>query len=82
MSKTTIFAPADLQKIVNETIPAAVPGDDHQFVVVGGVDQQGSQVVARFEKKSDQGWTLDADAVWRHQWSGDNQVGAQVLLKW
>jgi hypothetical protein len=26
--------------------------------------------------------TLGADAVWRHEWSGDNSVGAKVLLRW
>jgi hypothetical protein len=81
MSTTTIFAPDQLKKIVEQTIPASNPQDHHDFVLVGGVDQTGAQVVARFEKKKDK-WTLDADAVWRHNWSGDNQVGAEVLLKW
>ncbi len=77
----TIFSPDQLKEIVTKTIPADDPKDHHNFVLVGGIDQTGSQVVARFEKKHDT-WTLDADAVWEHQWAGDNKVGAQVLLKW
>lgn len=79
---TTIFSPDQLAKIVNETIPADDPQDNHKFALVGGIDQDGTQVVARFRKTHDDSWTLDANAVWRHEWSGDNKVGAQVLLKW
>lgn len=78
----TIFGPEQLKEIVTKTIPAQDPDDQHNFVVVGGVDQSGSQVVARFERNKKGRWTLDADAVWRHEWSGENKVGAEVLLKW
>ncbi len=78
---TGIFSPEALAKIVNDTIPAEQPGDTHNFVLVGGVDQTGAQIVARFEKARGK-WTLDADAVWHHNWTGDNTVGAQVLMKW
>ncbi len=78
---TSIFSPEALAKIVNDTIPASVPGEQHNFVLVGGVNQEGAQVVARFEKQQ-HGWVFDADAVWKYDWTGNSTVGAQVLLKW
>lgn len=78
---STIFSPEQLKEIVNKTIPADDPQDSHNFVLVGSIDQTGSQVVARFEKKYNK-WVLDTDAVWQHDWSGEDRVGAQVLLKW
>lgn len=78
----TIFAPDQLNQIIKDTIPLADPADEHKFALVGGIDKDGSQVVARFHKHSGQGWTLDANGVWRHEWAGDNKVGAQVLLTW
>lgn len=77
---TTIFSSQQLATIVNETIPAATD-PTHTNAVVLGVDQTGAQVVAHFQKDGN-GWQLDADAVAQHQWSGDNSVGAQVVLKW
>jgi len=73
---TNIFAPEHLDKLVAETLPKdAAPGSK---VVVGTVDQQGAQVVAAF--KFNDKWELQTAA--RHEWSGDNSVGAKVLLKW
>lgn len=79
---TSIFSPDALKKIVTETIPQDDPNDQHNFALVGGIDQGGTQVVARFSRNRKDKWQLDADAVWRHEWDGDNKVGAQVLLKW
>lgn len=71
-----IFSPEALAKVVSETLPAdAKPGDK---VVVGTVDQNGAQVVASFKLKDK--WELQAAA--RHEWNGDNSVGAKVLLRW
>jgi hypothetical protein len=78
----TIFSPDQLKEIVTKTIPADDPQDHHNFALVGGIDQSGTQVVARFSRNHKDKWTLDADAVWRHEWAGDNKVGAEVLLKW
>ena len=73
---TTIFDPAHLDKLVADTLPQnPAPGSK---VVVGTVDQKGAQVVAAF-KFTDK-WTLQTAA--RHDWNGDNAVGAKVLLQW
>lgn len=77
--KANIFSPEQLDKIVTETLPAdAGPGTK---VVVGAIDQHGAQVVASFKSSLDgTGWELQAAA--RHDWNGDNSVGAKVLLRW
>lgn len=81
MTTTTIFSPAQLDQIINETIPAATDYT-HTNAVVFGVDQAGAQVVAHFVLSAEGNWELDTDGVARHTWSGDNQVGAKVILKW
>jgi hypothetical protein len=78
----TIFSPDQLKDIVEKTIPKDTADEQHNFAVVGGIDQDGAQVVARFERDHKGKWKLDADAVWRHEWTGEDKVGAQVLLKW
>lgn len=78
---TNIFSPEALAKIVNDTLPSATD-KDHTNAIVGGIDQNGAQVVAHFEYDAKRGWVLNADAVARHDWSGDNSVGARVILKW
>lgn len=75
-----IFSPEALAKIINETIPLNTD-KTHTNAIVAGIDQHGAQVVARFEKQGS-AWVLDGDAVVRHDWSGDNSVGARVILKW
>jgi hypothetical protein len=81
MSKTSIFSPEALSKVVSDTLPAdARPGEK---IVVGTVDQNGAQVVASFKNNvqgSGLNWELQAAA--RHDWNGDNSVGAKVLLRW
>ena len=79
---TSIFGPEELKKIVTETLPQDDPQDQHNFALVGGIDQTGAQVVARFKRNHKDKWELEADAAWHHDWSGDDKVGAQVLLKW
>lgn len=77
-----IFTPQQLQKIIDDVIPAADPKDEHSFVLVGGVNRDGAQVVARFEKDFKRGWSLGTNAAWEHDWTGDDHVGAKVLVKW
>lgn len=76
--KTSIFSPEALDKIVNETIPSTPNATDFHSYVVGGIDQDGAQVVALL-KFSDDKWEVSAAA--RHNWTGDNSVGAKVLLR-
>lgn len=81
MSTTTIFSPAQLAQIVNETIPS-VTDASHRDAIVAGVDLSGAQVLVHFQKSSVNGWEMDADAVARHNWTGDSEIGAQVVMKW
>lgn len=72
----TMFTQEALAKVVAETLPPDPrPGEK---VVVGLIDDRGVQVVAGF--KMNDRWELQALA--RHTWAGDNQVGAKVLLRW
>lgn len=71
-----IFSDEQLQRVIAEALPAdAKPGEK---VVIGTVDQHGAQVVASFKMKD--GWEMQAAA--RHEWGGENVVGAKVLLRW
>lgn len=75
--KPSIFSPEALSKVVAETLPN--DGKPNEKVVVGTVDKDGAQVVASFKFKEDR-WELQAAG--RHNWNGDNSVGAKVLLRW
>jgi hypothetical protein len=76
---TTVFSQDQLNAIVKETIPSNLP-DGHAHAIVGTVDQDGAQVVAGFTLGANQEWQVDG--VFRHTWSGDNAVGAQVIYSW
>ncbi len=75
--KTNIFSPESLKKVIDTTLPS--DGKPNEKVVVGTVDQHGAQVVASFKFKENK-WELQGAA--RHDWNGDNSVGAKVLLRW
>lgn len=70
----TIFSQEQLRKLVADTLPPATDG--HSVAVVGTVDQHGAQVVAGFTSKNQQ-WRFNG--AFRHDWNGDNTVGAQVM---
>lgn len=72
----SIFSQEALAKAVESVMPADAKAGEK--VVVGTVDQDGAQVVASFKLKEK--WELQAVA--RHDWGGDNKVGAKVLLRW
>lgn len=74
--ESRIFSPAQLEKIIADTLPAdAKPGEK---VVIGTVDQDGAQVVASFKFKAH--WEIQAAA--RHDWTGENAAGGKVLIRW
>lgn len=76
----TYFSPEQLAQLVKETIPDAVPGD-RSNAVVATVDLKGARIVASFTRP----WysaTWQLQAVAEHDWTGDNTVGAKVLLSW
>lgn len=72
-----IFSPEALDHIVASTLPVLPTG--HTRAIVGGVDRQGAQVVAKFTFQDDH-WQVEAAA--QHQWSGANTVGARVIASW
>lgn len=71
---TTIFSPDQLKQLVTKTL-VDVP-KDHKIAVVGTVDQHGAEVVANFTSQNNE-WQLQA--AYRHDWSGDNEIGATVM---
>ena len=73
------FSDAQLQSIITETIPSTLPAG-HTSAIVGSVDQNGAQVVASFELGDKDEWQFQAAA--QHTWTGDNEVGARVILSW
>lgn len=75
---TTIISSDQLNAIAAQTLPT-VP-DGHSNAIVGTVDQNGAQVVAVFKLGASKNW--DVTAVGRHDWSGDNEVGASVIYSW
>lgn len=75
-----ILGSAELRRLIDETLPAdAAPGEK---IVVGMVNQQGAQIVASFKKTGSHQESWEVQAAARHDWNGDNSVGAKVLLRW
>lgn len=72
-----IFSQDALAQVVASTLPA--DPRDGERVVVGTVDETGAQIVASFKFK---GGKWEAQAAARHDWNGENSVGAKVLLRW
>ncbi len=75
---TTVFSPAQLQAIVDAGL-VRVP-DGHTNALVGTVDATGAQVIATFKLGPSNNW--DVTAAGRHEWTGDNEVGASVIYSW
>lgn len=72
----TVFSSAQLDQILKDTLPAdAKPGEN---VIVTAIDQNGAKVAANFKLREH--WELRAAA--EHEWSGDNRVGAKVVMRW
>lgn len=79
MKALTIFSAAQLTKLVNDTMPKDAQPGDHITVLT--VDQAGAQIAASFKLKADK-VTWDLQAAARHDWTGENSVGAKILLRW
>lgn len=73
----TIFSPTQLNAIVAKALPE-VP-DGHTNAIVGTVDNTGAQVLVSF-KSQDSRWK--ATGVARHDWTGENEVGASLVYSW
>lgn len=74
---TTVFSPAQLKTIVDQTLPLVPAGRTN--AVVGTVDKTGAQVLVTFKSK-DEKWL--ATGVARHEWTGENEVGASLIYSW
>lgn len=78
-----LFTQEQITKIIGESIPLDAP---ETHIIVGTVDLEGAQIVASFKRQMNPtishgiGWELQAVA--RHDWTGDNQVGGKVILRW
>lgn len=70
-----LFAPEQLKQIVADTL-IDVP-KDHRVAVVGTFDRNGAAVVANFASV-DGRWKLQA--AYRHDWSGNDSIGAKVMF--
>ncbi len=78
MSTTTILTPEQL-KTLSDAAVKTVP-DGHSNAIIGTVDQDGAQIVAVAKLGPSNNWDVTAAA--RHDWSGDNEVGASVIYSW
>lgn len=83
MNKPHVFSPAELDRVIAETLPS--DGKPNEKVVVGTVDQNGVQVVASFKNNPAPlggGFNWELQAAAQHKWTGENAVGGKVLLRW
>lgn len=72
-----LFSPEQLAvaaKTVNNLVP-----DGHTNAVVGTVDSSGAQVLLTMKRRESR-WV--ATAIARHDWTGDNALGASVVYSW
>lgn len=76
-----IFNTRQLERIVADVLRDNPAIGAHDNAIVGAVDSTGVQVVIAFSKDVARGrWT--ATAAGRHDWSGENSVGATVIYSW
>lgn len=72
-----LFSDTALKQIVAQTLPQLPPG--HHNAVVGTVDANGIKVVAGLKLKDGH---VEVTGAFEHDWSGNDQAGANVLLSW
>ena len=79
-----IFTPAQLRRLVTQTLPLDAPA--HAHAVVGTVDQHGAQVMASFKHEpqgTDYGCVWEVQGTAHYDWtSGAASAEARVLLQW
>ena len=75
-SSIAVFSPEQLAKAISDTMPLVPSG--HTNAIIGTVDATGAQFV--ITAKLSEGWTISGLA--RHDWAGENQVGASVVYSW
>lgn len=72
-----LFDAATLRKLVEDTIPSTLP-PDHTSALVGTVDSAGVGVVVSCKKDTAKG-TWEVRGVLKHEWTGGDKAGAQVI---
>ena len=80
MPKPNIFSQSALHKIVTDTMAETPIPDGHTNAVIGTVDESGAQVVVTVKLGKNDLWQVTGAV--RHEWSGDNSVGASVVASW
>ena len=74
----TLFSQDQLATAVAAALPL-VP-DGHTNAVIGIVDAKGVQVIVTMKLGDHDRW--QATGYGRHEWTGDNQVGASLVYSW
>lgn len=71
-----IFTPAQLQRVLDETLPQLPP---EKTIAIGfGLDNIGTRVAVVFQRSKDSHWK--AAAAVAHDWSGDTKAGATITF--
>jgi hypothetical protein len=70
------FSDEQLQKAVAAVVPTDAKYGEH--ILVAAVNSDGVKVVATFKLR--EGWDFLAAA--EHDWTGDNKVGAKLIMRW
>lgn len=73
----TVLTPSQVQSLINTMPPLP---SNHTNAIVGTLDQNGAQVLASFKMGPGDKWIATGAA--RHEWSGQNEVGASVIYSW
>lgn len=74
----TVFSKEQLAAIV-KTAALDVP-DGHKNAIVGGVDESGAQVIVSVKLDTQNRWT--AQGAIRHDWTGKNFAGGELIYSW
>lgn len=78
---TNFFSRPELARQIAAALADTPLPDGHDSAIIGGVDTTGAQIVL-VAKISVKTGALKISGIARHEWSGDNQVGASVLYSW
>lgn len=76
-----LFSQAQLDAHIAKVLPMIPAGDNN--AIIGTTDDTGAQVVLTVKFKSeDDRRHFSVNAVGRHEWTGDNSVGASLIYSW
>jgi phosphorylcholine metabolism protein LicD len=70
------FSENQLDRLVADILP--IDAKPNEKIVVGLITDEGAQIIASFKFKNN--WEIQAAA--KHDWTGNNSVGAKILLRW